>query len=234
MFGVLLESRAHRQRRTGGALMSAATHLAVVGSVGVLAARGPVHAATVEKPLVVPIALAKQPPVLHARVTSRANPSTTRIVSPDVRVVDVPTITPVGLPPILPAAGPALDGPIVIGGAHGPAGPLGGSLTDDGPGDGAREWRGTELMMRIVEQVRPRYPDMLRQAGIDGRVLLRFTVDTTGRVDPSSVVVVSSTHDLFAGAARAALLGFRFRPAEVDGQHVRVLAEMPFEFAIRR
>jgi protein TonB len=89
-------------------------------------------------------------------------------------------------------------------------------------------------MMRIVEQVRPRYPDMLRQAGIDGRVLLRFTVDTTGRVDPSSVVVVSSTHDLFAGAARAALLGFRFRPAEVDGQHVRVLAEMPFEFAIRR
>lgn len=234
MFGILLESRAKRQRRTGGALASAATHLAIVAGAGVFAARDPVHAAMVDKPLVVPIALPKEPPVVHARATAHAGSPRTRIVSPDVRVIDVPTIVPIGLPPIVPSAGPPLDGPIEIGGGHGPAISRGESLTDDGPGDDGNEWRGTELMMRIVEQAKPRYPDLLRQAGIDGRVLLRFTVDTTGRVDPSSVTIVSSTHDLFAGAARTALLAFRFRPAEVGGRHVRALAEMPFEFAIKR
>jgi protein TonB len=231
MFGVLLESRARRQRRTGGALASAATHLAIVAGVGVLA-RGPVQAAMVDKPLVVPIALPKEPPIVHARVSSRATTSSTRIVSPNVHIIDVPAITPIGLPPIVPSTGAAFDGPIAIGGGHDSTG-WRGSLTDDGPGD-SNEWRGTELMMRIVEQAKPRYPDLLRQAGIDGRVLLRFTVDTTGRVDPASVAVVNSTHDLFTSAARTALLAFRFRPAEVNGRHVRALAEMPFEFAIKR
>jgi TonB family protein len=36
--------------------------------------------------------------------------------------------------------------------------------------------------MRIVTTAKPRYPERLREAGIEGTVVVRFTVDTTGRV----------------------------------------------------
>ena len=87
--------------------------------------------------------------------------------------------------------------------------------------------------MHIVSSAKPRYPETLRQNRIDGRVLVQFTVDTTGRVDMPSIRVMQSTHDLFTQAVRSALASFRFRPAEVNGKRVAALAEMPFEFQIR-
>ena len=121
----------------------------------------------------------------------------------------------------------------MVGG--GPSGPgLAHGIFDGTEGDNRNEWRGVDLQTRIVTSARPRYPESLRQAAIDGTVLVRFVVDTTGRVDMSSVAVVSSTHDLFTRAVRDALPGFRFKPAESGGHHVRALAEMPFEFQITR
>jgi protein TonB len=114
------------------------------------------------------------------------------------------------------------------------AGPIGGFHLDLTAGDGGseREWRGTDVFMRIITSSKPRYPESMRQAGFDGRVLVRFTVDTLGRVDMSTVQIVQSTHDLFSRAVRDALPGFRFKPAEVGGVRVRALAEMPFEFSL--
>jgi TonB family protein len=57
-------------------------------------------------------------------------------------------------------------------------------------------------------------------------------VDTSGLVDPVSIRVVTSTHELFTRAVRDALSEFRFKPAEVGGRRVPALAEMPFEFRI--
>jgi protein TonB len=74
----------------------------------------------------------------------------------------------------------------------------------------------------------------MRTTGISGRVRIRFVVDTTGRVDPSSVQVIESTHDLFTNAVRAVLPSLRFKPSEANGQRVRSLAEMPFDFVITR
>jgi protein TonB len=88
--------------------------------------------------------------------------------------------------------------------------------------------------MRIVTSATPRYPESLRQAGLDGRVLVRFIVDTIGKVDMNSVQVLESTHDLFARAVRDALGRFRFKPAEVRGRRIPAMAEMPFEFQMRK
>jgi len=88
-------------------------------------------------------------------------------------------------------------------------------------------------MMHIITSAKPRYPETLRQGGIGGRVLVQFSVDTTGRVDMASVRVLQSTHDLFTQAVRSALGAFRFRPAEVNGKRTAALAEMPFEFQVR-
>lgn len=47
------------------------------------------------------------------------------------------------------------------------------------------------------------------------------------------MTVVSSSHDLFAASARAALPALRFSPAEAGGRRVRQLVELPFAFELR-
>jgi protein TonB len=94
---------------------------------------------------------------------------------------------------------------------------------------------GSELVARIVgAPARPRYPESLRAAGLGGRVLVQFTVDTAGRVDPQAVRVLESTHDLFARAVLEVLPRYRFVPAEANGRRVRMVAQMPFEFTIAK
>ncbi len=76
------------------------------------------------------------------------------------------------------------------------------------------------------------YPRELHQAGITGSVLLRFVVDTMGRVEPSSVEVLSSTHKAFEEAATTMIRGCRFRPGRVRGWAVRTLVPMPINFRL--
>jgi protein TonB len=79
----------------------------------------------------------------------------------------------------------------------------------------------------------PVYPDLLRQAGVQGRVVLEAVVDTTGRVLSQSIAVVSATNPGFVVPARRALLATLFRPAMVGAKAVPMLVRIPYEFAIR-
>jgi len=78
----------------------------------------------------------------------------------------------------------------------------------------------------------PRYPDILKSAGVEGEVVLSFVVDTTGRIDLTKVTVLKSTHELFLAAVKTALPGMRFLPAEVGGKKVKQLVQQPFAFNI--
>lgn len=49
----------------------------------------------------------------------------------------------------------------------------------------------------------PRYPDILRAAGVNGEVLVQFVVDTAGRVAPDSFRILKSTHELFEQAVES-------------------------------
>jgi len=80
----------------------------------------------------------------------------------------------------------------------------------------------------------PRYPDILRSAGVEGEVLAQFVVDTLGRVEISSYKVIRTSHELFAASLRAALPAMRFMPAEVGGRKVKQLVQQPFVFALQR
>jgi len=79
----------------------------------------------------------------------------------------------------------------------------------------------------------PVYPDLLRQAGVQGRVVLKAVIDTTGRVLSQSIAVVSATNPGFVAPARQALQATLFRPAMVAGKAVRMRVQIPYEFAIR-
>lgn len=80
----------------------------------------------------------------------------------------------------------------------------------------------------------PRYPDILRSAGVEGEVLAQFVVDTTGRVEVPSFKVIRKSHDLFEAAVRGALPQMRFLPAEVGGRKVKQLVQQPFVFALQK
>jgi protein TonB len=78
----------------------------------------------------------------------------------------------------------------------------------------------------------PSYPDVLREQGVQGEVLVEFTVDTTGRADPGSFEVVQASHPLFAQAVREALPRMLFSPAVAHGQRVRQLVRLPMKFRL--
>ncbi len=78
----------------------------------------------------------------------------------------------------------------------------------------------------------PRYPDSLRVKGVQGEVLVEFTVDTTGHADVATFTVVESSHPLFADAVREALPLMRFTPAVAHGRHVRQLVRLPMKFKL--
>ena len=78
----------------------------------------------------------------------------------------------------------------------------------------------------------PRYPEVLKAAGVEGEVDVSFVVDTTGRADPSSLRILKSTHNLFDAAVRSSLPGMRFIPAEVGGRKVWQQVQQPFVFRI--
>ena len=231
MLGVLLESRARAQRRSGGAALSVAVHVAIIASITAHTVHG--RTPRTEKPKVVMLRFAR--PTVRTPVARPVTTSTTsnlpNIASIVIRRVSAPQFVPKSLPPVDLSGAAPFDSIVISGpGSSGSAGPH--SVIDGEDAKSATDWRGKELLMRIEKSVKPRYPDALRQSGIEGRVTVQFTVDTAGRVDAGSIRVLGSTHDLFTRAVRDALVQFRFMPAEVGGRRVPALAEMPFEFQI--
>ncbi len=79
----------------------------------------------------------------------------------------------------------------------------------------------------------PRYPDVLRSAGVTGEVLAQFVVDTTGRAEMSTFKALSSSHELFTAAVRATLPSMRFYPAETGGRKVKQLVQQAFKFNVQ-
>ncbi len=80
----------------------------------------------------------------------------------------------------------------------------------------------------------PRYPEMLRQAGVEGIVLLEFVIDTSGRVPEESVKILQSTNRAFEAPARNVIVRSLYRAGRVRGVPVRVLVQQQIGFTIQR
>src|SRR2546426_2152492 len=99
-----------------------------------------------------------------------------------------------------------------------------------------------QVFMESVVEERPEvlsgpalnYPDLLRQAGVQGRVLVQAIIDTSGRAEPPSVKVIQSPNPGFDQPAKNYVLRALFRPARVHGRAVRVLVNLPIDFKIKR
>ena len=99
-----------------------------------------------------------------------------------------------------------------------------------------------QVFMESVVEERPEvlsgpslvYPDLLRQAGVQGRVIVQAIIDTSGRAEPQSVKIIQSPNPGFDQPARSYVLRALFRPARVHGRAVRVLVNLPIDFKIKR
>jgi protein TonB len=81
-----------------------------------------------------------------------------------------------------------------------------------------------------ISQVAPAYSSDLRSAGVEGEVVVGFTISKAGEVlDP---VVVSTTDRELDKAAVAAVRQWKFAPATNDGVAVSVRAVQPISFQI--
>lgn len=74
------------------------------------------------------------------------------------------------------------------------------------------------------------YPLLLRRAGISGFVLIEFVINSSGRVEPSSIRIVSSSHRAFERPAIETISASLFRPGRVWGTAVRVLVRQQIDF----
>ena len=76
----------------------------------------------------------------------------------------------------------------------------------------------------------PRYPETLRNAGIQGEVLLQFIVDSTGKAEMNTLKVLRSSHPDFVMAVKSVLPTYEFEPAILMNRKVPQIVQMPFEF----
>lgn len=134
--------------------------------------------------------------------------------------------------PVIP-----LPSPLVEGGTQtGPSFPVSSPSPEVGGGDpgvwgiAAVGQEGPEVLTGPI----PAYPELLRHARIQGHVVLEAIVDSTGRVLPESILVISATNPGFVAPARQALVATLFRPARIGGRAVPMRVRLPFEFTLRR
>lgn len=143
------------------------------------------------------------------------------------QTVVAPTEMPVDLPPVdlterfdpRDFTGQGVEGGVFDGVAGGLAAPAANRVYDVAQVDEPPERIGGPAL---------RYPRVLREAGIEGYVIVAFIVSAEGRAD--SAYVVRSSERAFEGPALDVVRKSQYRPGRVRGQPVPVLAELRVEF----
>jgi TonB family protein len=88
---------------------------------------------------------------------------------------------------------------------------------------------------QLVRAPMPLYPPLLREAGIEGDVVLEFLVDATGRVDSASVVVIPGGEEVHAAFERPAADAIRnalYEPAVTNGTPTAMRIRQTVSFRI--
>ena len=78
----------------------------------------------------------------------------------------------------------------------------------------------------------PVYPEFLKSSGVEGQVLAQFVVNESGRYEPGSLKILSSSNPAFTAAVKDALPRIKFSAAQIGGKKVQQLVQMPFQFHI--
>jgi periplasmic protein TonB len=223
----LLESAGHPRPQSTGwtAAVSATAHASLIAIAAVVGTREVITRPTDPAPPERVVYAAPRTPVsAPSRPPSGAPIVTPTITIPQRIVASFTDVVDRFIPQRLTEIpiGPAGSGTTVMGPVNGP------------PGDGIYTERGVDrAVLPLPTNRSPEYPAMLRSANVQGDVLVRFVVDTLGRVEPGSIEIHRTTHQLFTDAVRQWLVKNRYSPATIGGAPVRQMVEQKVEFTLR-
>jgi len=229
LFNNLLESKAKKQKSPGGIVVSAILHVLII----FLAIQATLNAGQKKE---------KREEKVDFVEVKKDEPPPPKEKPPEVQVAPPPkgfqTLTaPVNIPDVLPDID--LTKKVTNEADFTGKGAQGGrekGIVGAAPVENQTyfEYQVEKPVMAVPGSPAPRYPDILKSAGVEGEVVVAFVVDTTGRADVGSLKILKSTHELFAAAVRTALPSMRFLPAEVGGKKVKQLVQQPFVFNIMK
>ena len=226
MFEVLVESKPKKQRTVGQLLTSLVVHvLLITGAVMATKGAAEVVRERLQDTTLVflepPKAAPPETPPPDAIVSANPPPKGFQTV---VAVQDIPTeIPPVNLNDRFDPkdfTGSGVQGGVATG-IVGGTGPVTGETyleaqVDDPP--------------TVISTGPLRYPPVLERAGIGGRVVMQFVVDTTGHAEAAGFKILSSTNTAFNEPAKEVIMKSVFRPGRVRGQPVRVQVQQVISF----
>ncbi len=109
---------------------------------------------------------------------------------------------------------------------------MGGAASGSNAGGGSAGGS-LDRLPRIIEKVKPQYPEQARRQHKTGVVTLKFLVDAEGRVLTPSVVEASPP-GLFEESALAAVANWRFAPAMRQGKAVSTWLILPVRFTLEQ
>ena len=231
MLGQLIASRPNRRRSPAGFAASVALHGIIIAGAVLATSRHPAPSRAASRAVVVEFIT---PAPERPRVARRPAPPPLSPVPAGPRIISVPVVVPdVVLPPS--ALRTLINTDQLFEFRVGP--PSRPGTPYPGTPDGTSVLLADQVEVPVVLDPRsplPRYPQLLKDAGVEGVANLSFVVDTLGRVEPASVKVVSATHPLFAVAVQTVLPRMHFSPARVGDRKVRQLVEIPIQFRLDR
>lgn len=227
MFEVLVESKPKKQRTAGQFVVSLILHgLLITGAVMATKGAAEVVKERLEDTTLVFLEPPKAPPPPEtpppdAIVSANPPPKGFQTV---VAVQDIPTeIPPVNLNERFDPkdfTGTGVQGGVAVG-VVGGSGPVTGETfleaqVDDPP--------------QLISAGPRRYPPVLERAGVGGRVLAQFVIDTTGHPESAGFKILTTTNPAFNEPAREMIMKSVFRPGKVRGVAVRVQVQQAVSF----
>lgn len=235
MFENLIESKPKREQSTGQMVMSVVLHVLLIFGA-VKATQG--AAETVKKLLADTTAVFIKPPEPPPPPPPDQPPPDV-IVSQNpppqgFQTIMPPREIPTEIPPVdlnqkfnaKDFSGKGVEGGIAKG-VVGGTGPVdiasGESFTVDQVDD----------PVQYLDGPMPVYPPVLKSAGVEGRVSLRFVVGIDGRPEVGTIQVLSSTNKAFESPAIEAIKKSRFKPAKIRGAPVRQLVDQAVRFSLQ-
>jgi protein TonB len=89
----------------------------------------------------------------------------------------------------------------------------------------------TDVFPKPLQIIKPEYPSIAKEAGIEGVVVLKLTLDIHGSVIEADVV--QSPHETLSRAAIEAAINSKYSPAFLNGVTVRVWIAQTYQFELR-
>lgn len=84
---------------------------------------------------------------------------------------------------------------------------------------------------KVLKQAKPKYPELARKAGIEGRVTVKVLINTKGDVERVELV---KGHPMLNDAAIEAAKRWKFTPPKQRDRFVKVWMNIPIDFKLKK